>query len=240
MPNSYRLVIRSGPTAGKIFPLEKNELFVGRDLNNEVVINDPEVSRRHARLYAQGNSYVLEDLGSTNGTFVTGQRLTGPYPLRVGEVITFGERITVVYEVEQDLADATVVSAAARQVPSQPLAQPQVVQPVQQPYVAPQQIPPAQQPQFQPPVAQQQSYQQQVPPAYVSQPPLPAQPAYSGQVPYQAPIDQQQPVKKNNRTMLIILVVLLVVICLCVAIGLFFAPKEFWCIFPIWPAGACS
>ena len=122
MPSSYRLVMRSGPSAGKVHPLEKNELFIGRDLNNDVVINDPEVSRRHARLYAQGNSYVLEDLGSTNGTFVGGQRLTGPYPLRIGEVITFGERMTVVFEMEPD-EDATVVSASSRQAyPSQPPA----------------------------------------------------------------------------------------------------------------------
>jgi hypothetical protein len=38
---------------------------------------------------------------------------------------------------------------------------------------------------------------------------------------------------------IIIAVILLVVICLCVAVGLYFAPKEFWCIFPFWPEGAC-
>ena len=46
MPSSYRLVMRSGPSAGKVHPLEKNELFIGRDLNNDVVINDPEKSDR--------------------------------------------------------------------------------------------------------------------------------------------------------------------------------------------------
>ena len=40
----FRLVIRSGPTAGNTFPLEKSEVFVGRDTNNDIVINDPEIS----------------------------------------------------------------------------------------------------------------------------------------------------------------------------------------------------
>jgi pSer/pThr/pTyr-binding forkhead associated (FHA) protein len=152
MPSSYQLVMRSGPSAGKVFPLEKGEIVIGRDLNNDVVINDPEISRRHARLYAQGSTYVLEDLGSTNGTFVGGQRLTGAYPMRVGELITSGERLTVVFEMSQPAEDATMVSSAQQPPVYQPPIHPQAqagqvqgpaVQPViQQPVSTPaQQIP---------------------------------------------------------------------------------------------------
>ncbi len=96
--SSYQFVMNAGPTPGKEFPLEKDELFIGRDLTNDIVINDAEISRRHARLVSQAGGYVLEDLGSTNGTFVNGQRLASPYILRPGETVTLGEHVTLTYE----------------------------------------------------------------------------------------------------------------------------------------------
>jgi len=110
---SYRLVMRNGPTPGKAFVLEQAEVFVGRDLNNEIVINDPEVSRRHARFFLQAGGYVLEDLGSTNGTTINGQRIMGPYSLRPGEVILLGENVILVYEAVMD-PNATVVASAGQ------------------------------------------------------------------------------------------------------------------------------
>jgi predicted component of type VI protein secretion system len=98
MNPSFRLVMQTGPTPGCDIPLQKNELFVGRDSSNDIVINDAEVSRRHARLFLQGTSYMLEDLGSTNGSFINGQRLVGPTAVRPGEIITLGERINLVFE----------------------------------------------------------------------------------------------------------------------------------------------
>ena len=96
---TFHIVMRSGPTPGKVFPLEKNEIYIGRDLSNDLVINDPEISRRHSRLLFQNTALIiLEDLGSTNGTSVNGQRLVSPYILNPGEVITLGERITLLYE----------------------------------------------------------------------------------------------------------------------------------------------
>jgi hypothetical protein len=244
MPSSYQLVMRSGPSAGKVFPLEKGEIVIGRDLNNDVVINDPEISRRHARLYAQGSTYVLEDLGSTNGTFVGGQRLTGAYPMRVGELITFGERLTVVFEMSQPAEDATVVSSAQQPPVYQPPYQPpvQAQAPVSQPVVQqsvsmpPQQIPVQPVPQY-----PQQPAQTPVQiPMYQSQAPIPPQDAYGGQMPYD---DAIEPPKKKSKTTLILLIVLaviLVVSCICVFVLLWNAPLEFWCQFPIWPSGACQ
>jgi hypothetical protein len=121
MVPSYRLVMHAGPLAGRVFSLEKTEIFVGRDLSNDIVLNDPEISRRHARLFMQGNNFVIEDLGSTNGTAVNGQRLIGPYILRPGETVVFGEHITAIFEVTQPEVNATVVSvpqARPRSVPS--------------------------------------------------------------------------------------------------------------------------
>jgi hypothetical protein len=124
MVASYRLVMHSGPLAGRAFPMEKTELFVGRDLSNDIVINDPEVSRRHARLFLQGNNFVLEDLGSTNGTAVNGQRLLGPYILHPGETVVFGEHITAVFEATQPDVGSTVVSALQQAPRSAPAASP--------------------------------------------------------------------------------------------------------------------
>src|SRR5436190_12245563 len=118
MASQFQLIMRSGPTPGASFTLEGDQLTVGRDATNEIVINDAEISRRHARLTFQGGKYVLEDLGSTNGTFVNGQRLAGPRVLKAGEVVSFGEQIILVFEVSNIDVGATMVSPRAAAVPS--------------------------------------------------------------------------------------------------------------------------
>lgn len=119
-PSSFRLVLKSGPTAGQEFAFEIDEISIGRDVANAVVINDPEVSRRHARIFRQGINYVIEDLGSTNGTSVNNQRLVGPYILRSGEVVTFGEHTNLLFETTGDSIEATV--AAFRPAEEEPTA----------------------------------------------------------------------------------------------------------------------
>jgi pSer/pThr/pTyr-binding forkhead associated (FHA) protein len=114
----YQLIMRTGPTPGAVFALEGDQLTIGRDSTNEITINDAEVSRRHARLTFQGGKFVLEDLGSTNGTFVNGQRLAGPRVLKAGEVVSFGEQIVLVFESSTFDPAATVASPRAAAVPS--------------------------------------------------------------------------------------------------------------------------
>ncbi len=128
MASQFQLIMRSGPTPGAAFPLEGDQMTIGRDPVNEITINDAEVSRRHARLTFQGGKYVLEDLGSTNGTFVNGQRLAGPRVLKPGEVVSFGEQIVLVFEAVNLDPGATMVSqrpaavqAAPRPVPPPPV-----------------------------------------------------------------------------------------------------------------------
>lgn len=126
MTSQYQLIMRSGPTPGAAFTLEGDQITIGRDSANGITINDAEISRRHARLTFQGGKYVLEDLGSTNGTFVNGQRLAGPRVLKPGEVVSFGEQIILVFEANTFNPDATVVSPRAAAVPSasRPVAPP--------------------------------------------------------------------------------------------------------------------
>jgi predicted component of type VI protein secretion system len=110
VPVSHHFVMRSGPTPGKTFQLTGQEITIGRDPSNDITIKDPEVSRQHARLLAQAGEYVLEDLGSTNGTFVNGQRLIGPHLLKTGEMVLFAENVSLVYEEISPDQDATLVS----------------------------------------------------------------------------------------------------------------------------------
>jgi predicted component of type VI protein secretion system len=134
---SYQLVMRSGPNPGQTFELIQNEITIGRDIGNTIVINDAEMSRKHARLFAQAGGYVLEDTGSTNGTFVNGQRLMGPHLLRPGEVIFFGETVSLAFEAQQFDPNATMVGGrqpapAAQRSPRDTYMAP-APQPVQQP-----------------------------------------------------------------------------------------------------------
>ena len=106
----YRLVVRQGPTPGQVFELNKNEIYIGRDIANDFVINDAEVSRKHARLILEGDRYRIEDLNSTNGTYIDGQRLIGPHVMAIGEIIMFGDNVGGVYDGEPATPDIPVRS----------------------------------------------------------------------------------------------------------------------------------
>lgn len=121
---SFQLVMRVGPSPGKIFSLSQNEIILGRDIDNEIVINDAEISRRHTRLLIQEGGYVVEDLGSTNGTFVNGKKISGPHVLEPGQTIRMGENVTLSYEVAGYDPDATIASGQAAAPPPPPAARP--------------------------------------------------------------------------------------------------------------------
>jgi hypothetical protein len=144
-PQTYQLVMRSGPTPGKSFPLDKDEIYIGRDVSNDLVINDAEVSRRHARLAVQSGSLTLEDLGSTNGSFVNGQRVTRPQLLRPGDMVLFGENVSLAFEIDQFDPDATMLGAS-------PMAAPhparEVPPPIRETFVPPTPPPPVESPAY--------------------------------------------------------------------------------------------
>jgi predicted component of type VI protein secretion system len=131
MAAQYQLVMHAGPTPGKTFPLEVDVITIGREAGNTFVINDAEVSRKHTQLTLQGGKYVLTDIGSTNGTFVNGQRITGQHVLVPGEVISLGEQINLLFEsLAQVDPNATMLSSSARPaVAPRPSAPPPVSAP---------------------------------------------------------------------------------------------------------------
>lgn len=143
---NFRLVVRRGPQPNQSYDLNKDIVTLGRDITNDIVINDPEVSRHHMRMTRGAGGFTIEDLGSTNGTFVNGQRLTGARPLRPGDMVGLGETVTLAYEAQggvsampEDAGQGTVPNQAPRgaqvysPTPTQPPAQPQMQQPAAQP-----------------------------------------------------------------------------------------------------------
>ncbi|WP_217177002.1 FHA domain-containing protein [Streptomyces sp. AC495_CC817] len=72
-----RLVITSGPKAGLEIPLGTEPLSIGRSSESALVIRDDYTSSHHARLLLRGDTWAIQDLDSTNGTYVAGRRVTG-------------------------------------------------------------------------------------------------------------------------------------------------------------------
>jgi hypothetical protein len=110
------VVVTSGPEAGRRVELGL-EVAIGRQ-DADLVVEDPEVSRRHAVLRRSGGSVIVEDLDSTNGTFVNGERIRTPIEVGPGDQVRVG-RTTLEIEPDQR-ADDTIVSLPVRpdQIPT--------------------------------------------------------------------------------------------------------------------------
>ena len=90
---SASLVIHQGAGAGDQHPVD-GELILGReDSSADLVIPDPGVSRRHARVIGENGALILEDLGSSNGTYVNGERISGAVELAPGDEIRIGATV---------------------------------------------------------------------------------------------------------------------------------------------------
>jgi len=192
---SFKLSVRQGPRPNLIFELDQDSYTIGREAGTEIVIEDPQVSRRHAQLTRQGDSYLIEDIGSTNGTYVNGKRVTAPMLLSNGDMIGLAD--TIVLAVQAPVlsgGDATVVSDAAH-------------------YDAAHYAPPTQ-PAFTPPKVQQPVQAQPItrPPAYTPPPQYAPPPQY---VPPQP--EYATPAKADNRRTILIGVgclALILVVCM--------------------------
>ena len=88
-----RLVVTEGPLRGTIIPLGSSAVLLGRAPSCTLVLDDDYSSSRHARIYPQGGQWFVEDLGSTNGTFVADQRVEVPTPLPTGTPVRVGQSV---------------------------------------------------------------------------------------------------------------------------------------------------
>ena len=88
------LFIMSGLDAGRLIPLEERETLIGRDKEVHVQLSEAAMSRRHARIVRTGETFLLEDLKSRNGTFVNGNRIQ-QRELKVGDQLSVGPNVTL-------------------------------------------------------------------------------------------------------------------------------------------------
>lgn len=123
-----QIVMRSGPIPGSSYYLDKPEVSMGRDLANDIPVPDAEISRRHARFIVKPDGVYIEDLGSTNGTFLNGVRLSAPKRLSNGDLVTLAESTVMSFEWEdaQQAAAYTPTYGA-------PATQPEPIQPKREP-----------------------------------------------------------------------------------------------------------
>ena len=81
------LIMQEGQGAGRSWPVEKERVIIGRSEDCDVVLAERQVSRHHAQIRRLDNQYVLEDLGSRNGTYVNGRQVIEPHILQDGDEI---------------------------------------------------------------------------------------------------------------------------------------------------------
>lgn len=91
--NPTKLQIVSGPNAGQSVPLGDKPILLGRGTDAAIRLDDDYVSTRHARFATNGEQWFVEDLGSTNGTYLGSQRLTSPTPIGIGIAVRLGKTI---------------------------------------------------------------------------------------------------------------------------------------------------
>lgn len=93
----FKLIVQGGSE----HPITRPVTTIGREGCDILLLQDDLVSRRHAKIERQGDTLVLTDLDSTNGTFVNGVRLQGPRTLRPGDIIQVGGSTLTVYAGEE-------------------------------------------------------------------------------------------------------------------------------------------
>ncbi|MCJ7715616.1 MAG: FHA domain-containing protein [Anaerolineales bacterium] len=106
---NFRLTIIKGFNKGEVYPLEADEVIIGRGEENGITLNIAEVSRTHAVLNRAEEGYMIKDLGSTNGTFVDKKKVGEKYLLKPGDTIMLGDAIYLTYQADTD-PDETVVA----------------------------------------------------------------------------------------------------------------------------------
>ncbi len=104
------LTVLAGPASGQLVTAEDRSITLGRGEESTVRIDDAGMSRLHARISKQADGYVIEDLDSKNGTFISGQQVRGRRQLKEGERILMGEATVVKFSIH----DAFEQEAARR------------------------------------------------------------------------------------------------------------------------------
>jgi hypothetical protein len=89
----HDVVVTGGALAGTVIPLAETQITIGRADDATLVLTDDYASTRHARIFPQDGQWLVEDLGSTNGTYLDRQKVTQPTPVPVGVPIRIGKTV---------------------------------------------------------------------------------------------------------------------------------------------------
>jgi diguanylate cyclase (GGDEF)-like protein len=100
------LVVLAGTNVGEMYRLEGVEVVIGRASNATVRLSDDGISRRHARVFAEGAAFMVEDLGSANGTMVNGVRIAGKQALEDGDKIRLGPTTILKFGYADDIEES--------------------------------------------------------------------------------------------------------------------------------------
>ena len=87
------LVVTEGGLTGRSVDLTDQQITLGRANDATLVLNDDYASSRHARIFPQDGQWIVEDLGSTNGTYLDRQKVTRPMPVPIGVPIRIGKTV---------------------------------------------------------------------------------------------------------------------------------------------------
>ncbi len=109
-----RFRIIAGPNAGHVIDLPQKEQIIGRNPAVDIVIAHPEVSQRHARIFYREEQYFIEDLKSSNGTFVNGQRIQIPVALKEGDEVMLGPNVKLSFDLPKLQSVMEVIAERTR------------------------------------------------------------------------------------------------------------------------------
>jgi Inner membrane component of T3SS, cytoplasmic domain len=87
------LLVTAGALKGTSLDLAQQQITLGRANDATLVLNDDYASSRHARIFPQDGQWIVEDLGSTNGTYLDRQKVTRPMPVPLGVPIRIGKTV---------------------------------------------------------------------------------------------------------------------------------------------------
>jgi len=107
-----KLTLLLGRKTMQVFDLDQPEIVIGRDESEaDILIDNASVSRRHAQIRQEGSGWVVEDLGSANGTYLAGDKIDGAERLAMGDEIGLG-KFSIVFGKEVGDADAAAAASA--------------------------------------------------------------------------------------------------------------------------------
>jgi hypothetical protein len=215
---SYRrqaLVVAEGPRQGASYPLQGTAVTLGRATDNTIVLDSANISRHHAQIRLSATGATIEDLGSTNGTWVNNYRLFDPQPLMPGDMIRLADYVTFRYVVAPHAGGPAIVEQGGRG---------------ETPHVTGQEV------DYDQPRVRAYESTEYVDP-YPSAPPVTPDYAPPSQRPEREAIaraphrdDEERRERSRPKWLYVVIGVLVVLLCLCVATAVYiwFAPVEFW------------